>query len=85
MSDRLLTDEEIVRATWVNPNYPQNSVVDRVATPSEVAIAETQDAQAASIVARQIFEEIEQEYPLLRYCNPWWQALKGKYLEVKGE
>lgn len=38
----LLSDEDIVKATWINPNYPKDALAHRVATPSEVAIAQAQ-------------------------------------------
>lgn len=40
--DTVMDNTGIVRATWVNPNYPKDSPVMRAAKPSEVSIAQAQ-------------------------------------------
>ncbi|GAI47511.1 unnamed protein product [marine sediment metagenome] len=40
--DTVMDNEGIVKATWVNPNYPQDSPVMRLSTPSEIGIAQVQ-------------------------------------------
>jgi hypothetical protein len=82
MSDRLARDEQIDEIISRHPNNSFGMVAEGIRI-QDAKTAQLKDAECQAKIS-EIFEEIEQEYPLLRYCDPWWQALKEKYLEVKG-
>jgi len=57
--DTVMNNSGIVRATWVNPNYPKDSPVMRAEKPSEVVIYKAQAEISFKVWRDSILSELK--------------------------
>jgi len=92
--DTVMSDDQIVRATWVNPNYDKDTPIDRLPMPWEIAIAQ---AQAEILFkageeqrARDLYEEIIcpidipiESFTIKRHTWLWFKFYWYKWIRRK--
>jgi len=77
--DTVMNSEQIVKATWINPNYPKDSPVERLSTPQEVGIAQAQAEISFKAGIKEVVEFVEAEGVMCQYLdmlNRWQAKLK---------